>query len=593
MLGDGVKTYYQSQNLLGDRFLVVYPQVVLDTKPAIPPQSLEDPPSFVTPYLRLFPYRLHTPQVFGYLPSPDPIIPDLDIWFLEYSSVPLDDTGELSCPELLPKLAQVWSAASPLRQLNWLWQIAQLWQPLQGNRVVTTLLNPRLIRANEQIIQLLELDNDGETAPKLSQLAQSWSQLLPTTENSLKNFLSALCEDIRQERIVYPDQLVSTLENALQHYGNSLQRHYQVFTCTDTGPLREHNEDACYPLTEAPIEPDSPLAIVCDGIGGQEGGEIASQLAIDTLESEIDRLIPPADGQDINQALQEAICSTNDVISERNDTEQRQERQRMGTTLVMSLAREHLMYVAHVGDSRIYLVTENNCHQITVDDDLASREVRLGYLLYRDAIQYPNAGALVQALGMSSSAGLHPTVDKVVLDQDSVFLLCSDGLSDYDRVEQYWQTEISPLLRKEKTVEEVGRRLLQLANEKNGHDNSTIALVHCRIQQKVEQVIPLEYAAAEGDTIHPDLDHPFLEDPTQGERETLLDTPTLLPETPVTDHSLSTPSSEISKGKRSTLILSILAIAVLTAIGGLGWQWWLNSSNPINPDPNLSPTSPK
>jgi protein phosphatase len=88
--------------------------------------------------------------------------------------------------------------------------------------------------------------------------------------------------------------------------------------------------------------------------------------------------------------------------------------------------------------------------------------------------------ALVQALGMSSATNLHPTVQRLIVDQDCVFLLCSDGLSDYDRVKQYWDSEIVPLLRGEKTVTAV-ESLLQLANQKNGHDNSTIALVYCRV----------------------------------------------------------------------------------------------------------------
>ena len=130
--------------------------------------------------------------------------------------------------------------------------------------------------------------------------------------------------------------------------------------------------------------------------------------------------------------------------------------------------------------------------------------MKLGYLLYRDAIQYPNAGALVQALGMSSATNLHPTVQRLIIGQDCVFLLCSDGLSDYDRVEQYWDSEILPLLRGEKTVTAVGESLLQLANQKNGHDNSTIALVYCRVVPAAETVRPLIYAEAK-ERIIPDL----------------------------------------------------------------------------------------
>ena len=82
----------------------------------------------------------------------------------------------------------------------------------------------------------------------------------------------------------------------------------------------------------------------------------------------------------------------------------------MGTTVVMALPIAPAMYITHVGDSRAYWITRHNCHQITLDDDLASREVRLGYAVYRQALQHSGSGSLVQALGMSTSASLTKTL---------------------------------------------------------------------------------------------------------------------------------------------------------------------------------------
>lgn len=184
------------------------------------------------------------------------------------------------------------------------------------------------------------------------------------------------------------------------------------------------------------------LAIVCDGVGGHEGGEIAARETIEHLRSRISEL-PLEDRNFTSAAIVEKLTKfinvTNDAISKRNDNEHRHERQRMGTTLVMSLARAHEIYLAHVGDSRIYWITPTSCHQLTVDDDLASREVRLGYAVYRDSLQYPSAGALIQAIGMRNSVALHPNIQRHFIDRDCVFLLCTDGLSDFDRVEQYWK----------------------------------------------------------------------------------------------------------------------------------------------------------
>ncbi|MGH2412865.1 MAG: PP2C family protein-serine/threonine phosphatase, partial [Microcystaceae cyanobacterium] len=496
-IGDWLKAYRVGE-LLCDRYFLKQPQIVLDTKPGLPTQGTEEVPDRLLPYLKLFPYRLHIPQIYSYIPSPDDQL-NLEIWLLEYGSIPTDASGELKYPELLPQLTQMWAEASALRQLNWLWQISQLWQPLQSRGVASSLLNPSLLRVNGRTIQLLELQTDTQPAPSLQQLGQFWSQWIANASPHLSDFLQELCQHLEQGIITQSQQLLDLLARGSYHCGRSQQRIYQIFTATDAGPTRDHNEDACYPPSGEFIRVDAqenPLAIVCDGIGGQDGGEIASQLAIKTLLEEVKHLSLSGEWnpQRHIESLDNAICATNDLISQRNDREQRQDRQRMGTTLVMSFADAHEMYLAHVGDSRAYWITPTSCHQVTVDDDLASREVRLGYLLYRDAIQYPNSGALVQALGMSASTSLRPTVQRLIIDEDCVFLLCSDGLSDYDRVEQYWDSEIVPILSGEKDVAEVGKRLLEIANQQNGHDNVTVALVYCQVQPKEEiEDIPLAF----------------------------------------------------------------------------------------------------
>jgi protein phosphatase len=595
MMGDWVRTYYHVGELIDNRYLVKQPQIVLDTKPAQAPQAPDEPPSWISLYLKLLPFHLHIPQVYGYIPSPDERL-NMDIWLLEYGTIPLDETGELIYPELLPTLAEVWSQASDLRQIHWLWQMAKLWHPLQKKAVVSSLLNPSLMRVNNQLLQLLELSKDEATAPNLRDLGALWAGLMPTAAANIQDFLASLTQELESGDLDRPESLIAILDYALQHYGGGQERSYEIFTCTDTGPLREHNEDACYPPTNQAItlaHGQNPLAIVCDGIGGQEGGEIAAQLAIETLPREINRS-PTTDievyPESHSLVLEQAIRVTNDLISQRNDQESRQERQRMGTTLVMAFAQAQEMYAAHVGDSRIYWITPHSCHQVTVDDDLASREVKLGYLLYRDAIQYPNAGALVQALGMSSATNLHPTVQRLIIDQDCVFLLCSDGLSDYDRVEQYWDSEILPLLRGEKTVTAVGESLLQLANQKNGHDNSTIALVYCRVVPKAEPVTPLVYAQAK-ERIIPDLydqDFDYSGDTYSGEEVV-----TAIPTPPPASSSVSSHTSPPALTRVSPLVVGAIAVGVLGLLAAIAWQFLSPhpASNPsISPTPVTGPT---
>jgi len=152
----------------------------------------------------------------------------------------------------------------------------------------------------------------------------------------------------------------------------------------------------------------------------------------------------------------------------------------------MALAHVHELYVAHVGDSRAYWITRTGCYQVTLDDDVACREVRLGYALYRDALEQVAAGALIQALGITSSNTLHPTVQRFPVDEDCVLLLCSDGLSDKDRVEECWETEILPILDGSIGVAAARDRLIEIANTKNGHDNVTIGLIHCQAHLREE-----------------------------------------------------------------------------------------------------------
>jgi protein phosphatase len=596
MIGDWVRSYYRVGELIDDRYLVKQPQIVLDTKPAQAPQAPDEPPSWISLYLKLLPFHLHIPQVYGYIPSPDERL-NMDIWLLEYGTIPLDETGELIYPQLLPTLAEVWSQASDLRQIHWLWQMAKLWYPLQKKAMVSSLLNPSLTRVNNQLLQLLELSKDEVTAPNLRDLGVLWAGLIPTAAANIQDFLASLTQELESGDLDRPESLITILDYALQHYGRGQERTYEIFTCTDTGPLREHNEDACYPPANQAItlsNGQNPLAIVCDGIGGQEGGEIAAQLAIETLPREINQS-PTTDIQvypdSHSLVLEQAIRVTNDLISQRNDQESRQDRRRMGTTLVMAFAQAEEMYAAHVGDSRIYWITAQGCHQVTVDDDLADREVKLGYLLYRDAIQYPNAGALVQALGMSSATNLYPTVQRLIIDQDCVFLLCSDGLSDYDRVEQYWDSEILPLLQGEKTVTAVGESLLQLANQKNGHDNSTIALVYCRVVPAAEPVTPLVYAQAKERIIANLNDQDF--DPS-GDTCPGEEVVTSIPTPPPASSSVSSPTSPPAPTTVSTLVVVAIAVGVFGLLVAIAWQFLSRYpvSNPsISPAPVTSPTT--
>lgn len=503
--GEGIETL-QPGSFLGGRYLLKQDRIVLDTHPGLPPELPEELSAWVETYLKLSIFQPHTPQVFG-LVRVEQKRATSEILLLEQAPIYPDGTGNQSTASLegtlMPALTDVWKESSSLRQLNWLWQIAQLWQPFSLEGAASTLLCPDCLRVEGSLVRVLELQADGRKAPSLSSLAKLWQQWQPTAQMEIAGFLDKICQQMIQGQIRNAEQLVMVLDRALTICGREQSRQIQIATCTDQGPSRQRNEDACYPPSGSVLKvsisggdefnPEAALAattaslvVVCDGIGGHEGGDVASNLAIATIQQNLQRLFTQSaslDSTTLTHHLEQAAFNANDVISQRNDSEQRQERQRMGTTLVMSLVHHHELYITHVGDSRVYRITRTGCYQVTLDDDLASREVRLGYALYREALQQPGSGSLIQALGMNTSSLLHPTVQRFILDEDCLFLLCSDGLSDNDRVEQHWQTELLPVLDGKVDLATASQRLLAIANSENGHDNVTVGLVYCQTTQ--------------------------------------------------------------------------------------------------------------
>lgn len=486
-------------DLLEGRYLLKSSRVLLDTQPGWTAENQPSISEAVEPYLRLFPYRLHVPQVYGsvWTKGANP----QEVLLLEQAPIGPSDLLETFDPNpsvgAIP-LELAWPRASALRQLSWLWQIAQLWQPLSSQGVVSSLLQPELLRVEGPLVRLLELRLDQHSLT-LAELGQLWLQWVPNAQTTVAASLQALCQQMIQGQVRTAEQLMSQLEQWLMLVGKLRSYQVEISTRTDQGPSRQQNEDACYPPNGAVVT-SRPLTIVCDGVGGHAGGATASTLAIETLKQQLQAVpIESIDPRALLAELENAVCTANDTISQRNDNERRQGRQRMGTTLVMALAKAHEMYITHAGDSRAYWITRAGCYQVTLDDDVASREVRLGYAPYRIALQQPASGSLVQALGMGPSAILHPTVQRFILDEDCVFLLCSDGLSDHDRVEEHWE-EILPILDGKIDLATASQRLIAIANTQNGHDNVTVSLIHCQVSEAKDGPPPQLLLAHPSDT---------------------------------------------------------------------------------------------
>ncbi|MBD2232473.1 PP2C family protein-serine/threonine phosphatase [Phormidium tenue] len=518
-VGDGPLTG-RSGTLIAGRFLVWGEgqkrpqgkhQIWLDTRPDTPPPTLEKIPAPVMAYLKLFHLAQQVPRPYAYLTSEQtglsatvllldsaPIAMRLHSQAVDGKSF-LPGQGKIEAA-ILPSLAQRWPEGSPLQQLNWLRQVAALWPILAEEQLATTLLELDDLRIDGALLRLTTLVAD-DPSPTLVQLSQRWQSLVATAQPQVRPYLSWLCKALKEGKLASDQELVAELEGAIHTLAQGLQVTVDWAADTDQGPSRDRNEDACYPEKDPhqqrlPVSADSvetlPLLLVCDGIGGHEQGNVASQTAIKLLQQELEPLTQqayPSPGA-IAQRLRQALILANDAISARNNDENRSARARMGTTVVVALVHFPYVSIAHIGDSRAYRISPYTCYQITVDDDVASREAQMGYALYSEAVQLPSGGALIQALGISDSGQLYPSVQHLLLDDPTVLLLCSDGLSDYDRVEILAPYLVAPLTTAASPLSPVVAALIQQANRLNGHDNVTVGLMRFMPQLGPLPILP-------------------------------------------------------------------------------------------------------
>ncbi len=276
---------------------------------------------------------------------------------------------------------------------------------------------------------------------------------------------------------------------------------------TDVGRQRHHNEDYFgietninkLELPKTRVLQARGLYILCDGMGGHAGGEVASELAVNTLrqyfkEHWIANQLPTED------SIREAVYLANQAIYELNQKDARSGVGRMGTTLVMLLIQDSHAAVAHVGDSRLYRVThKRGLEQITVDHEVGQREITRGVeasIAYarpdtrgvEASIAYarPDAYQLTQALGPRDENSINPDVEFFEINEDTLFILVSDGLSDNDLLESHWQTQLLPLIGSSTNLEAGVTDLIDLANQYNGHDNITAILIRAKVRPNLD-----------------------------------------------------------------------------------------------------------
>ncbi|MDP8955555.1 MAG: Stp1/IreP family PP2C-type Ser/Thr phosphatase [Actinomycetota bacterium] len=224
---------------------------------------------------------------------------------------------------------------------------------------------------------------------------------------------------------------------------------------SDIGRARERNEDS-YVVEE-------PLFAVADGMGGHRGGAVASSLAVETLREVLqDEDVAP-------RALIEEIKAANQRVLQRGEADR--ELRGMGTTLTALLADQGKAHIAHIGDSRAYLLRDGSLKQLTEDHTLVQRMVMEGKLLPEEAERHPQRSILTRALGVDEDIDPDTMTLDPILPGDRL-LLCTDGLTsmlDGERIEEVLQSERDP--------QRAADILIDDANAAGGDDNITVLVI--------------------------------------------------------------------------------------------------------------------
>lgn len=227
---------------------------------------------------------------------------------------------------------------------------------------------------------------------------------------------------------------------------------------TDTGKVREHNEDSLYP-SESGNSEDTILLMVADGMGGAVAGEIASRLAVEAAsELPADEAIDPAD---------RVLAANSAVILA---TEEDRSLAGMGTTLTLvRLDPDGTAAFAHVGDSRAYLLRGSELTQITTDHSLVGELVSLGRISKEEARHHPHRHLVTRVLGLGP---ISVDTVEISLEPDDRILLCSDGLTD-----MVSDIMIEEILGAGEGVEPTAWALIEQANAAGGVDNTTVVVI--------------------------------------------------------------------------------------------------------------------
>lgn len=235
----------------------------------------------------------------------------------------------------------------------------------------------------------------------------------------------------------------------------------EMGVATDVGQIRQRNED------EVRILPEAGAAILADGMGGHQAGDVASRLAIEVIAEEIDKN-DHADEQVLNRWIEAANQAIRSVASTHS------EYRGMGATIVVTLCRDEYMLFSHVGDSRLYGFWDHGLHQLTEDHTLVQKYINEGMISSAEGKTWAGRNLLTKALGIEDT--VVPVSGRTALQAGQSYLLCSDGLTDAVSDDQITEILSSP----DHSAQAAADVLVTQANANGGPDNISVAIVRTR-----------------------------------------------------------------------------------------------------------------
>lgn len=246
---------------------------------------------------------------------------------------------------------------------------------------------------------------------------------------------------------------------------------YIIANCTDTGRTRRVNEDSMITFDS----PNGRVIVICDGMGGQNAGDVASQLAVTVIQDILtdNMFVSP------EEAITRSIIAANQAILHR--AMQDEQLSGMGATCVMIIIKDGYVYYGSVGDSRIYYVANQMIRQITKDQSYVQTLVDAGQITLEAAEHHQDKNQITNALGVD---GMTPPVIgqmPIAPEPNSVFVLCSDGLSGMINNNAILTT----VMRHDLSLQERAQSLVKQANDAGGLDNITVQLVEFPSSQQM------------------------------------------------------------------------------------------------------------